>query len=62
MNDASRTAETKRRQGLHSRAHVWATKHQKDAPSGWNKDNRDGYWWGLFEGYKAGIQAERRKR
>lgn len=56
------TAETKRKQSIHLRAHAWATKHQADAPSGWSKEERGTYWWGLYEGYKAGMATERRRK
>lgn len=58
----ARTKEPKRRQGLHSRAHVWASRHVKDAPDGWSEGEKNTYWWGLFDGFKAGIEAERKKK
>ena len=48
------------------RAHFYATRSEKrNTPSAWDKDE-DGfcgqYWWGLFEGYKAGLKRGRKQQ
>ena len=40
-------------------AHKYATRKEKTAPTAWDHDENDfcgQYWWGLYEGYKAGLR------
>lgn len=52
-----------RRKTLDNRAHQYACARRKDnVPAEWNMDMAGSYWWGLYEGYQAGVRAERRRK
>lgn len=43
-------------------AHNYATRRkEKNSAGTWSDDERGTYWWGLYEGYQAGVRAERRR-
>lgn len=60
--DRTDLSKEKKSRSLHSRAHQYASKHKLDAPSTWNEAERNTYWWGLYDGYHAGVRAQQRKR
>lgn len=53
--------KTKRKPvSLHLRAHAYATRAQLQAPDCWTKEEKGTYWWGLYDGYRAGVKYGRR--
>jgi hypothetical protein len=48
---------------MHMLAHSYASRrHVKRAPKEWSDSERGTYWWGLYEGYQAGVRAARRNK
>lgn len=48
---------------LSDRAHRFASRRAPaNVEQTWTPGEQGTYWWGLFEGYQAGILAERRKK
>jgi hypothetical protein len=53
---------TRARQTNWERAHKWASKHKLKAPKQWPIESLGIYWWGLHEGFQAGLRAGRRSK
>lgn len=51
----------KKSKPIPARAWLYATRtREKKSEKTWSPDERGTYWWGLFEGYQAGVRAARR--
>lgn len=53
----------RRRPAITFRAHDYATQRQKDSSATtWSEAERGTYWYGLYEGYIAGVRYARRQK
>jgi hypothetical protein len=53
----------KRVRTLYEVAHTYASRRRKKhAAKTWSETECGTYWWGLLEGYQAGVRAGRRKK
>lgn len=54
--------KVRRARSISDLAHSYACRAKPKAPEGWNDGEKGTYWWGLYDGYQAGVRAARRKK